>query len=73
MAVTAHRLHHARVGSTPKTLANHKSNAKAAILNVKNVPKVGTPALVRLGVVAREDRRSESPQTVIRSHALLLG
>jgi hypothetical protein len=26
------RLHHARVGSTPKTLANHKSNVRAALL-----------------------------------------
>src|SRR5450631_3326391 len=25
------RLHHARVGSTPKTLANHKSNVQAAL------------------------------------------
>jgi hypothetical protein len=61
MAVTAHRLHHARGGSTPKTLANHKSNAKAAILNVKNVPKVGTPlssawALLR-AKIADQNRR----------------
>jgi len=25
------RLHHARVGANPKTLANHKSNARAAL------------------------------------------
>jgi hypothetical protein len=26
------RLHHAQVGSNPKTLANHKSNVRAALL-----------------------------------------
>ena len=43
-----HRLHYARVGATPKTLANHKSNARAALLwfaNEMNVSKVGTPLL----------------------------
>ena len=37
-------LHHARVRTTPKTLANHKSNVRAALLwfaNEAGVPKVG--------------------------------
>jgi integrase len=39
-------LHHARVGSTPKTLANHKSNARAALLwfaQETKLPRRGTP------------------------------
>jgi hypothetical protein len=40
------RLHHARVGANPKTLANHKSNVRAALLwfgNANGVPSRGTP------------------------------
>ena len=40
------RLHHARTGSNPKTLANHKSNARAALLwfgDEKGVPSRGVP------------------------------
>jgi integrase len=40
------RLHHARVGSTPKTLANHKSNVRAALLwfaKDTGVPSRGMP------------------------------
>jgi hypothetical protein len=40
------RLHHARVGANAKTLANHKSNVRAALLwfgNEKNVPRRGMP------------------------------
>ena len=40
------RLHHARVGANAKTLANHKSNVRAALLwfgNEKNVPSRGMP------------------------------
>jgi hypothetical protein len=39
------QLHHARVGCNPKTLANHKANARAALLwfaGVKNLPKRGS-------------------------------
>src|SRR5262245_61194799 len=38
------RLHHARVGTNPKTLANHKSNVRAALLwfgKAENVPSRG--------------------------------
>ena len=40
------RLHHARVGANAKTLANHKSNARAALLwfgNAEKVPRRGMP------------------------------
>jgi Phage integrase family len=40
------RLHHARVGANPKTLANHKSNARAALkwfAGVQDVPTRGMP------------------------------
>jgi hypothetical protein len=40
------RLHHARVGANPKTLANHKSNVRAALLwfgNANIVPSRGVP------------------------------
>jgi site-specific recombinase XerD len=40
------RLHHARVGANPKTLANHKSNVRAALLwfaKEENVPSRGMP------------------------------
>ena len=40
------RLHYARVGSTPKTLANHKSNVRAALLwfaDEKGLPSRGAP------------------------------
>ena len=39
------KLHHARMGCNPKTLANHKANARAALMwfaGVKNLPKRGT-------------------------------
>jgi integrase len=42
------RLHPARVGCNPKTLANHKSNVRAVLLwfaNDKNLPQIG-PALL---------------------------
>jgi integrase len=40
------QLHHARVGVTAKTLANHRSNAKAALVWFRkdhNVPRYGVP------------------------------
>ena len=40
------RLHHALVGANAKTLANHKSNVRTALLwfgNEKNVPRRGMP------------------------------
>ena len=42
------KLDHARIGCNHKTLSNHKSNARAALLwfaGVKNVCKFGTPLL----------------------------
>jgi integrase len=43
-----YELHAARLGANPKTLANHKSNVRAALLwfaQVKNLPKAGAPLL----------------------------
>src|SRR5690242_10972484 len=43
------QLHEVPVGWTPKTLANHKSNAKAALLwltKEKGVPEHGAPLLL---------------------------
>ena len=41
-------LHAARVGANPKTLANHKANARAALVwfaGEKNLPKSGAPLM----------------------------
>ena len=59
------RLHHARVGSNPKTLANHKSNVRAALLwfaGEKNVPKRGMPFTAEWHVLRERlsDRRARS-------------
>lgn len=43
-----HDLHPARVGASSKTLANHKANARAALLwfaGEKNLPKSGAPLM----------------------------
>src|SRR5262249_21361752 len=42
------RLHHSRLGMNPKTLANHKSNVRAALLwfgNEQGVPSRGMPLI----------------------------
>ena len=59
------RLHHAQVGSNPKTLANHKSNVRAALLwfvGEKNVPKRGMPFTAEWHVLRERlfDRRARS-------------
>jgi len=54
ICVAVHSLHHARVGATPKTLANHKSNARAALLwfaDAENFSKVGIPLLLAWAVL----------------------
>lgn len=43
-----HSLHAARAGANPKTLANHKANARAALVwfaDEKNLPKSGAPLM----------------------------
>lgn len=58
-------LHHARVGSTSKTLANHKANVRAALLwfaKEAGVPKVGVPlseewGILRAGVTEQHHRK----------------
>jgi hypothetical protein len=66
------RLHHARVGSTPKTLANHKSNVRAALLwfaEEKNVPKMGAallPAWASLRVRMADQHRRKRLSGLMR-------
>jgi hypothetical protein len=59
-----YELHAARVGANAKTLANHKSNVRAALLwfaEEKNLPKAGTPLMpawaALMGKVADLNRR----------------
>jgi integrase len=50
------QLHAARVGANPKTLANHKSNARTAIQwfeKEKDVPKWGTPLTAPWALLSR--------------------
>jgi integrase len=59
------RLHHARVGANAKTLANHKSNVRTALLwfgNEKNVPSRGMPLTPDWQYLRRQlpDRRTRS-------------
>ena len=59
------RLHHARVGMNAKTLANHKSNARAALLwfgNEKRVPSRGMPLTPDWQLLRQQlsDRRTRS-------------
>jgi integrase len=61
---TIGRLHHARVGFNPKTLANHKSNVRSALLwfaNANGVPSRGMPLAkewtsLRNGIADRHTR-----------------
>jgi hypothetical protein len=68
------QLHHARVGVTPKTLANHRSNAKAALRwfgRNHDVPQHG--ALIEgVGEVLRPDRCPHAGPPV-QPDTLLLG
>src|SRR5438477_1423145 len=58
-------LHHARMGCTPKTLANHKANSRAALVwfdGVKTGPKHGIAlspswALLRSRIAEEHQRR----------------
>jgi hypothetical protein len=59
------RLHHALVGANPKTLANHKSNARAALMwfgKEKGVPSRGMPFTADWDVIRKKltDTRSRS-------------
>jgi hypothetical protein len=52
--ISVAQLHHARVGVTPKTLANHKSNTRAALRwfgKEYDVPQHGVRLPHRLGAV----------------------
>ena len=70
------QLHHARVGVTAKTLANHKSNVRAALRwfgKEHDVPVRGVPLIGRVGEVARQHRGPWSTGSALRADALLLG
>ena len=59
------RLHHARVGMNPKTLANHKSNARAALRwfgHDRSVPSRGAPLTAEWGRLRQQliDRRARA-------------
>ena len=61
---SVYALHAARVGANPKTLANHKSNVRAALLwfaQEKNLPRAGAPRTpvwaALIGKIADEYRR----------------
>ena len=52
------QLHHARIGCNPKTLANHKANARAALLwfaEFKNQPEAGHGPVTELGITLGQD------------------
>ena len=69
------QLHHARLGVTAKTVANHKSNVAAALRwfgKEYNVPSRGVALSAEWGA-ARRYRRPRSPRPSLRSDALLLG
>jgi integrase len=59
---SVHDLHAVRVGASPKTLANHKANTRAAVLwfaGEKNLPKTGAPLVpVWAGLITKIDDRN---------------
>ena len=58
VAMPVRQLHHARVGVTAKTLANHKSNVRAALrwfVKQHDIPRHRDAALGGLGGIARQD------------------
>jgi hypothetical protein len=76
-AIRAHlsKLHHASAGLTAKTLQNHKSNTKSALLwlaREKGVPEHGAPLTAAWeNLRARGQGQSYSIEVVV--HAVLLG
>lgn len=67
-----HQLHHARVGCNPKTLSNHKANARAALIwfdGTKTVPKHGIallPAWASLRAKIPEEHQRKRLSGLIR-------
>jgi hypothetical protein len=67
------RLHHARVGANPKTLANHKSNAKVSMVRRRAGRAEPRDAAYRgVGAAAGSIARSTSALGLVRPDALLL-
>ena len=73
--ISVAQLHHARVGVTAKTLANHKSNVRAALRwfgKEHDVPQLGVPLSAEWATLRdRLDKRHTG--TALQLHALLLG
>jgi len=68
------QLHEAPAGLTAKTLRNHKSNAKSALLwlaQEKGIPQQTVDS--RMGGAAGQDPRWRGPLAAFVFHALLLG
>ena len=70
------QLHHARLGVTAKTVANHRSNVAAALRwfgKEHNVAPRGVALVGRVGGIAGWYRRSWPARAPLRPDALLLG
>ena len=70
------RLHHTQMGVTTKTLANHKSNVRAALKRFgreENVPLRGTPFESRMGTSQGRNRRLPHPRQYLLADAVLFG
>ena len=75
ICITVHSLHHARVGATPKTLANHKSNARGSspvVRQCRELLQGWHSAAASLGDAQRKDQGSQSLQAAVGFSALLL-
>ena len=72
-----YELHAARLGANPKTLANHKSNVRAALLwfaEEKNLPKSGVPLMPAwAALMGKVKPILKSPQRAVRPSEVLLG
>src|SRR5829696_4967886 len=70
------RLGHAALGVTPKTLANHKSNVRSALLwfrKEQDVPLRGAPLSPEWQTLSRSTDQRGPPCPALRADALLLG
>ena len=70
------QLHEVPAGLTSKTLQNHKSNAKGALLwlaREKGIPEYGAPPVRSMGGLASRDQRWLGPVPTVIVHAVLLG
>jgi hypothetical protein len=73
--ISVSQLHHARVGVTAKTLANHKANVRAALRwfgNEHDVPQRGVPLSAEWTKVQQLFGQTHA-RPALRADALLLG